>query len=117
MPVLYAALELGQPESWPASKNICNPQRAHRSPNLIGDNHLSEQQRETPTIPLTKACAVLAEHGVKISYRHLWLMAVDGLIPSVRRAGRIILVGDSADLARIVAHELASRQRAPRQAA
>lgn len=98
-------------------KNICNPQRAHRSPNLIGDNHLSEQNQEIPTIPLTKACAALAEHGVKISYRHLWIMAVDGLIPSVRRTGRIILVGDNAALARIVAHELASRQRAPRKVA
>ena len=57
-------------------------------------------------IPLTSACAALAQRGVSIGYNSLWTLTASGRIPTKRRGNRIYLIGSLPDLAKAVAREL-----------
>jgi len=55
-------------------------------------------------IPMTRAVQTLAPHGVEVSYSQLWNLTVSGKVPSIRRANRVYLVGQPADLAKLILH-------------
>lgn len=57
-------------------------------------------------LPLTQAIPALAEYGVSIEYGALWRQCVAGKIPAIRSRNRVYLVGQPADIAKLLAHEL-----------
>jgi len=62
--------------------------------------------------PLPQLAPQLSQHGVTVNYMRLWAMGSAGIIPTVRRKGRVFAVGDPADLAAIIRPHLNHRKNA-----
>lgn len=57
---------------------------------------------EQTLTPLTNAAFELRKHGVTLGYPAIWARCASASIPHVRIKNRVFLVGDMADIARII---------------